>query len=78
MEGIELEFTPGSLAAVARQAVDRGTGARGLRSIMERIMLDLMYELPGNKTIARVTITEKTVSGDEKPDIEYRKEAKTA
>jgi ATP-dependent Clp protease ATP-binding subunit ClpX len=78
MEGVELEFTPEALGAVASQAVARGTGARGLRSIMERVMLDLMYELPGNKTIGKVVIGEGVVRGDEKPELVAAAEARTA
>ena len=78
MEGIQLEFVSGALQAIARQAVTRGTGARGLRSIMEKIMLDLMYEVPGNKTICKVIIKEDVVTDGKEPELEYREEAKTA
>lgn len=61
-EGVELEFTEKALRAIARQAQKRNTGARGLRSIMEKVMLDIMYELPNiSNEVAKVRITEKCV-----------------
>lgn len=78
MEGIQLEFTDEALRAVARHAVVRGIGARGLRSIMERVMLDLMFDLPGNKEVSRVLIPEDVVSGNGSPVIEYGGKARTA
>ncbi len=59
-EGVKLEFTEAALREVARQAVRRGTGARGLRSIMEKVLLDLMYELPGKK-VNKIVIDEHHV-----------------
>ena len=61
MDGVELEITEEAVKAVADKARERKTGARGLRSIMESIMTDIMYEIPSNKDIAKVTITEDTV-----------------
>ncbi len=77
MEDIDLEFTPEALTSIARQAVARGTGARGLRSIMEKVMLDLMYELPGNRDVRRVIINEEAVDGG-RPRIVTSPEARTA
>jgi ATP-dependent Clp protease ATP-binding subunit ClpX len=61
LEGVQLEFTDTALTAIAEQAVARGTGARGLRSIMERMLLDLMYDLPGRTDVQKVVITEQVV-----------------
>jgi ATP-dependent Clp protease ATP-binding subunit ClpX len=61
LEGVGLEFTDGALLAVAEQALKHGTGARGLRSIMEKLLLDLMYDLPGRSDVSEVVITEQMV-----------------
>ncbi|MDP4013719.1 MAG: ATP-dependent Clp protease ATP-binding subunit ClpX [Candidatus Nanopelagicales bacterium] len=61
LDGVELEFDPAALVAIAELASDRGTGARGLRSILEAILLHVMYDVPSRKDIARVIITEQTV-----------------
>ncbi|HOD06476.1 MAG TPA: ATP-dependent Clp protease ATP-binding subunit ClpX [Myxococcota bacterium] len=77
MEGIELEFMPDALQAIAAQAVERGTGARGLRSILEMVMLDLMFDLPGRDDVGRVVITGDAVRGGA-PGIEKGRVARTA
>lgn len=61
MDGVELEMTDEAIRAVADKAKERKTGARGLRSIMENLMTDIMYEIPSNKDIVKVIITEETV-----------------
>jgi ATP-dependent Clp protease ATP-binding subunit ClpX len=61
MDGVELEFTEDALLAVADQADLRGTGARGLRAIMEEVLLSVMYEVPSRKDLARVIITRDVV-----------------
>ena len=61
MDGVELEITDEAIKAIADKAKERKTGARGLRSIMENLMTDIMYEIPSNKDIAKVIITEETV-----------------
>jgi ATP-dependent Clp protease ATP-binding subunit ClpX len=61
MDGVELEITDEAVKAVAEKARERKTGARGLRSIMENLMTDIMYEIPSNKKIKKVIITEDTV-----------------
>ena len=61
MDGVELEITDEAVKAVAEKARERKTGARGLRSIMENLMTDIMYEIPSNKKIKKVIITEETV-----------------
>jgi ATP-dependent Clp protease ATP-binding subunit ClpX len=64
LEGIELDFTADALKEVAAQAIKRGTGARGLRSILEGMLLDYMYDLPGRTDVERVTITLETARGE--------------
>ncbi len=60
-DDIELEFTPEALEAVAQKAIEMNTGARGLRSVLEKLMLELMYELPGNKDVTKCIITEAVI-----------------
>ena len=61
LDGVELEFTDDALEAIADQAILRGTGARGLRAIMEEVLLSVMYEVPSRKDVARVVITREVV-----------------
>lgn len=61
MDGVELEFTPEALRAIAKEAIKRNTGARGLRAIIEGIMLDVMYEMPSRDDVAKVIVSEETV-----------------
>src|SRR6266705_66395 len=73
MEGAELEFTAGALALIAKRARERDTGARGLRSIVEEVMTDLMYELPEMEMKGKFTVTEGVIRGvesmfEKKPD----------
>ncbi|MCE5203159.1 MAG: ATP-dependent Clp protease ATP-binding subunit ClpX [Actinomycetia bacterium] len=67
LEGIDLTFTPEALREIAAQAIKRGTGARGLRSILESLLLDLMYELPGRTDVLRVLVTDAAVRGEAEP-----------
>jgi ATP-dependent Clp protease ATP-binding subunit ClpX len=67
MEGVQLHFGKDALLAIAKRAIERRTGARGLRAIMEEILLDLMYELPTDDKVTEVTIDAKTVNGEGKP-----------
>ncbi|MDP2233363.1 MAG: ATP-dependent Clp protease ATP-binding subunit ClpX, partial [Actinomycetota bacterium] len=69
LEGVTLKFTDDALIAVAQQAIKRGTGARGLRSILESLLLDTMYELPSVKDIESVVVTEDSVNGANGPTI---------
>ncbi|MCP4848552.1 MAG: ATP-dependent Clp protease ATP-binding subunit ClpX [Verrucomicrobiaceae bacterium] len=69
LEGAELSISKDALLALADQAVKRGTGARALRSILEKLMLDLMYELPGSKDIDKITINRAVVEGKKSPAI---------
>ena len=61
LDGVELEFTDDALEAVADQAILRGTGARGLRAIMEEVLLSVMYDVPSRKDVARVVINREVV-----------------
>jgi ATP-dependent Clp protease ATP-binding subunit ClpX len=78
MEGVELEFRDEALAAIARAALKRKTGARGLRSIIEQALLDIMFELPGMDEVVKVVVDEKVVSGESKPLLIYAEQAKAA
>ena len=77
MEGVRLKVTNGALKALAAQAVTKGTGARALRSMLERIMLEIMYEVPSREDIAEVTITRAVVDG-KKPPLISKKQDKDA
>ncbi|MFZ2483853.1 MAG: ATP-dependent Clp protease ATP-binding subunit ClpX, partial [Streptococcus parauberis] len=68
--GVELEFNQEALEAIASKAIDRNTGARGLRSIIEETMLDIMFDIPSQEDITKVIITKEAVSGDSKPILE--------
>ncbi|MBI5511060.1 MAG: ATP-dependent Clp protease ATP-binding subunit ClpX [Deltaproteobacteria bacterium] len=72
LDGVELTFTDGSLRGVARQAIQRKTGARGLRAILEQAMLDVMYDIPSHSNIREVVISEDVVTRKEKPLIVYQ------
>lgn len=74
MEGAELEIRPDALKAIARKAIKRKTGARGLRSILESALLDTMYELPTQGHIKRVVLDEAAISGEGKPLLVYADE----
>ncbi len=67
LDGVELTFAEGAMAEIAKLAIERGTGARGLRAIMESLMLETMYEIPARKDVARIVITPASVRGTEKP-----------
>jgi ATP-dependent Clp protease ATP-binding subunit ClpX len=72
MDGVELEFTAGALDGIADQAILRGTGARGLRAIMEEVLLQVMYDIPSRSDVAKVVITEQTVKENVNPTIVTR------
>ncbi len=78
MEGVELEFREDSLSAIARKSMERKTGARGLRTIVENVLLDTMYELPSSDNIAKVVIDESVISGQSEPLLVYEPELKRA
>ncbi|RYL94663.1 ATP-dependent protease ATP-binding subunit ClpX [Sporolactobacillus sp. Y61] len=69
LDNVELEFSEDALRAIAKQAIERKTGARGLRSIIEGMMLDVMYELPSRDDIEKCVITKETVEGKERPTL---------
>lgn len=71
MEGVELEFTPEAYSAVARRAMERKTGARGLRSILESTLLDTMYDLPSLDSVSKVIIDEGVIKGETEPLLLY-------
>ncbi len=70
MDNVDLEFTDEALRAVAQKTIERKSGARGLRSVMEEILIPIMYQVPSDPTIVKVTITPETVAGGE-PVLEY-------
>jgi ATP-dependent Clp protease ATP-binding subunit ClpX len=78
MEYVKLKFTDGSLVAIAREALKRKTGARGLRSILENAMLDIMYEIPSQTLIKEVVINDDVINRKEKPIIVYENLAESA
>ncbi|MCF7676273.1 MAG: ATP-dependent Clp protease ATP-binding subunit ClpX [Akkermansiaceae bacterium] len=75
MSGVKLDVKPQALRALAAEAVERGTGARALRSIFERMMLDVMFEIPSNADIESVTINQKVVTGERGPVMRRRKKS---
>lgn len=77
-ENVKLRFTEGALTAIAKEAIKRKSGARGLRAIMENIMLDVMYELPSQPNIRECIISEEVVLNHESPILLYEKEAGAA
>ena len=72
MDGVDLIFEPAALEAVADKAIERKIGARGLRSVMEAVMTDVMYTVPSDPGVSKVTITADCVTGEEKPVIEHK------
>ena len=77
-DNVRLKFTDGALSAIAKKAIQRKAGARGLRSILEETMLDVMYEIPSQKGIRDCLITEETITNKEKPILIYEKQAESA
>jgi ATP-dependent Clp protease ATP-binding subunit ClpX len=76
MEKVELEFTPEALKAVAKKAIERKTGARGLRSIMENLLLDHMFDAPSEDTLSKIIVDEDAVLGKSSPKLVYGKKSK--
>ncbi|GLT15743.1 MAG TPA: ATP-dependent protease ATP-binding subunit ClpX [Vibrio sp.] len=72
LEGAELEFREDALQAIAKKAMERKTGARGLRSILESVLLETMYELPSNKEVTKVVIDESVIKGESEPLLIYQ------
>ncbi len=71
MEGVDLELRPAALQAIARKALKRKTGARGLRSILEQTLLDIMFDLPSLQNVQKVVVDENAIEGDGKPLVIY-------
>ncbi|MBV8379847.1 MAG: ATP-dependent Clp protease ATP-binding subunit ClpX [Paucibacter sp.] len=78
MDGVELEIRATALGAIARKALARKTGARGLRSIMEQALIDTMFELPGLDGVAKVVVDEHNIEENAKPLLVYREQAKAS
>jgi ATP-dependent Clp protease ATP-binding subunit ClpX len=74
MEGVEIDFRTDALRAVAERGMERKTGARGLRSILESVLLDSMYDIPSEETVSKVVIDESVIKGDSKPLLVYKSE----
>ncbi|MEO7199785.1 MAG: ATP-dependent Clp protease ATP-binding subunit ClpX [Dokdonella sp.] len=72
MEGVELEFRPDALAAVAHKAISRKTGARGLRTILEQVLLDTMFDLPSLEHVSKVVVDEAVINGQAEPYLIYQ------
>jgi ATP-dependent Clp protease ATP-binding subunit ClpX len=78
MEGVELEIREPALRAIARKALARKTGARGLRSILEQVLLDIMYDLPSLANLARVVVDEGAIENGSSPLLVYADAPKVA
>ena len=71
MEGVELDVRPEALRAVAKKAMERKTGARGLRSILEGVLLDSMYSIPSQPNVAKLVVDESVIKGESEPLLVY-------
>jgi ATP-dependent Clp protease ATP-binding subunit ClpX len=69
MEGVKLKFKEAALFAIAKEALRQKTGARGLRAILESVMLDVMFELPSRKDVSKCAITKETIEKGVKPTL---------
>ena len=69
LDNVELEFTEEALAAVSEKAIERKTGARGLRSIIEEALIDIMYDVPSSEDVTKVVITDKTINDEVDPEL---------
>ncbi|BFM11869.1 ATP-dependent Clp protease ATP-binding subunit ClpX [Simiduia litorea] len=78
MEGVEVDFRPDALDAVAQKAMDRKTGARGLRSIMENVLLETMYKIPSEEGVSKVVVDESVIKGESEPLLVYETKEKPA
>ena len=78
MEGVDLEIRPSALKAIARRALARKTGARGLRSILEQSLIDTMFDLPTISNVEKVVVDEATIEENKPPLLVYREVAKKA
>ncbi len=78
LENVKLTFTEGSIRGIAKEAMKKKTGARGLRSIMEKVMLDIMYEIPSLSNVKECVISEEVIANHERPILIYEEEAEIA
>ena len=78
MEGVKLTLTDDALKAIAKKAIERKTGARGLRAIMEENLLELMYDIPDKKDVAEIIIDEHVINDKKQPKFIIKKESKKA
>jgi len=78
LDGVKLTFADGAIRAIARQALEKGTGARGLRGILEKILLETMFEVPAKKDIIEVVITEETIRDKKRPQLIFKEIERTA
>ena len=78
LRGVDLEIRPNALRAIARKALARKTGARGLRSILEQSLIDTMFELPNTANVDKVVVDESTIDENKPPLLVYREAAKKA
>jgi len=78
MEGAELEIRDAALRAIAKKAIERKTGARGLRSILENTLLNTMFDLPSLQNVTKVVVDESTITGDTAPLLIYSEPPKVA
>ncbi|CAK1232208.1 ATP-dependent Clp protease ATP-binding subunit ClpX [Fructobacillus tropaeoli] len=76
LDGVELEFQPAALSAMADLAIERGTGARGLRSIIENVMKDTMFDIPSRDDVEKVVITKASVTSGKEPELVLKKDEK--
>ena len=76
MEGVELNFRDKALNEIAKKAIERKTGARGLRSIIERILMETMYQIPSESSLEKVVVDESVVKGESDPLLVYEKTKK--
>ena len=77
MEGVEIQFRNDALQAIAKKAQERKTGARGLRSIMESVLLETMFKIPSEKNVTKVIIDEAVINGESEPLLMYENEAQS-
>ena len=75
---MKLTFTEGALRGIAREAMKKKTGARGLRSIMEKVMLDVMYEIPALSNVKECVVSEEVIVNHDRPILIYEEEAEIA
>lgn len=69
LDNVELEFTEEALVMVSEKAIERKTGARGLRSIIEEALIDIMYDVPSSEDVTKVVITDKTINDEVDPEL---------